>query len=287
MFAQLKTMTEKPTLYEQGTAELWTDEHTSKGMLEAHLHPDVDAATRNHATVKENVDWISTVAPVETYRHLLDLGCGPGIYAEEFHKAGYQVTGIDISRRSIEYAQNSAKAGGLPITYHHQNFLAMDFKEEFDIATLIYYDFCTLTPEARAKTLRNIYAALKPAGLLIVEVHTPQQFFGQKEHKHWEYAESGFFCAKPHLSLTSFYRYDEQNTILNQYIIATEDDVRSINVWHHTFTKDEFTQDLSVAGFNVKDIFGNMTGAGYDKGGKEMCVVAQKIKHPISYTNGG
>jgi len=276
MFTQLEAMTKKPALYEKGTAELWTDEHISKGMLEAHLNPDWDAATRKHTTVLENVKWITTVAPATQYKSLLDLGCGPGIYAEEFHNIGYQVTGIDISGRSIGYAKKTAQEKSLPIAYYHQNFIDMDFKEQFDLATLIYFDFCTLPTKDRAIALKNIYAALRPGGLLIVEVHTPQQFIGQKEYKKWEYEKKGFFCDEPHLRLESFYRYDEDNTIVNQSIIITEQDVRSINIWHHTFTKDEFTQDLSAAGFSVKALYGNMMGADYCENGKEMCFVAVK-----------
>jgi SAM-dependent methyltransferase len=276
MLEQLKAMMRKPALYEKGTTELWTDEHISKGMLEAHLHPDWDAATRNHAIVKENVKWISAVVPPETYHNLLDLGCGPGIYAEEFHKAGYRVSGMDISERSINYAKKSAMEKMLPITYYHQNFLAMNFKEQFDVITLIYFDFCVNSTEDRAKTLKNIHAALKPGGLLIIELTMPQHFADHKEDKKWEYAEDDFICGEPHLHLESFYRYDEDNTILEQSIVITEHDVRSINIWHHTFTKDEFSHDLSVAGFSVKALYGNMMGAVYCDEGKEMCFVAQK-----------
>ena len=275
MFTQLKAMMRKPALYEKGSIELWTDEHISKGMLEAHLHPDWDAATRKHTTVKKIVKWISKVAPAETYPAVLDLGCGPGIYAEEFHKAGYQVTGMDISERSINYARNSAHEKNLPITYYHQNFFTLDLVKQFDLVTLIYFDFCVNSTEDRSKTLKNIHAALKPGGLLIIELTMPQYFADLNENKKWAYEESGFYCAKPHLCLESFYRYDEQNTILDQYIIVTEDDIKSINVWHHTFTEDEFTHDLRMAGFNVKALYGNMMGADYCENGKEMCFIAQ------------
>ena len=282
MFKELQTMMKKPALYEKGTTALWTDEHISKGMLEAHLHPDWDAATRKHATVKEIVKWIGTVAPAETYRNLLDLGCGPGIYAEEFHKAGYQVSGMDISERSINYAKESAADKKLPITYYHQNFFTMDFAEQFDLVTLIYFDFCVNSTEDRAKTLQNIYMALKPGGLLIIELTMPQHFADHKEYKKWEYAENGFICGEPHLHLESFYRYDEDSTILEQSIVITEHDVRSINIWHHTFTEDEFSNDLNMTGFNVKALYGNMMGADYCDTGKEMCFVAQKGVSPIS-----
>ena len=285
MFAKLAAIIKKPALYEKGTAELWTDEHISKGMLEAHLNPNWDAATRKHATVLEHVEWISTIAPAEKYRNLLDLGCGPGIYAEKFHKAGYQVSGMDISERSIEYAKKSAADKKLPISYYQQNFLAMDFTEQFDLVTLIYFDFCVNSTEDRAKTLENIYSALKPGGLLMIELTMPKHYADHKENRKWEYAENGFICGEPHLHLESFYRYDEDNTILNQSIVITEQDVRSINIWHHTFTKDEFTHDLNAVGLSVKAVYGNMTGVDYDDSGKEMCFVAQKEEKSTDLKN--
>ena len=42
---------------------------------------------------------------------------------------------------------------------------------------------------------------------------------------------------------------------------------------------DEFSHDLSAAGFSVKAIYGNMMGADYSKDGKEMCFIAQKGGH--------
>ncbi|MCL2364340.1 MAG: class I SAM-dependent methyltransferase [Defluviitaleaceae bacterium] len=276
MFEQLKTMLTKPALYEKGTTELWTDPHISKGMLEAHLHPDWDAATRNHATVQENVKWISKVAPAETYRNLLDLGCGPGIYAEAFHKAGYCVTGMDISERSIRYARASAQEKNLLITYRHQNFITMDFEAQFDLVTLIYFDFCVNSTEDRATIMKNIYAALKPGGLLIIELTMPQHYANRQEERKWEFAKSGFFSDEPHLHLESFLRYDEDSTILKQSILITEQNVRSINIWHHAFTKDEFTHDLNAAGLSVKVVCGNMTGADYNDNGEEMCFIAEK-----------
>ncbi|HOJ15222.1 MAG TPA: class I SAM-dependent methyltransferase, partial [Deltaproteobacteria bacterium] len=36
---------------------------------------------------------------------ILDLGCGPGLYTKRLSDAGYDVTGMDYSRRSIAYAK--------------------------------------------------------------------------------------------------------------------------------------------------------------------------------------
>ena len=79
------------------------------------------------------------VAPI-CYPTLLDIGCGPGIYAERFTKEGYQVTGIDFSKRSIDYALESALRQELSITYLFQDYLQMNLKKVFDFGTMIYCD---------------------------------------------------------------------------------------------------------------------------------------------------
>jgi len=276
----MTVLMKRPELYEKGTSEytwIWTDEHISKGMLEAHLHPDWDAATRPHAYVKEIVRWIGSIAPAGKYSALLDLGCGPGIYAELFHEEGYRVTGVDLSKRSLAYAEAEALKKELPITYCLKDYLALDYVEHFDLITLIYYDFGVLSPQNREKLLRNIHSALKPGGLLVFDVFTPQHTASREENTSWDYAESGgFFSHKPHLNLKSFFLYEEKRTFCERHIIITEQEIHSVNIWQHTFTKDELTNDLSSAGFGIKNIYGNMAGAEYSANGKEMCIVAQK-----------
>ncbi len=49
--------------------------------------------------------------------HILDLGCGGGILAEEFAKRGAHVAGIDLSVTALRTARDHATAGGLQIRY--------------------------------------------------------------------------------------------------------------------------------------------------------------------------
>jgi len=48
---------------------------------------------------------------------VLDVGCGGGLLAEEFARAGFEVTGIDPAPETIETARAHASASGLSIAY--------------------------------------------------------------------------------------------------------------------------------------------------------------------------
>jgi len=266
----------KPEMDAKSTSKFWDDEHISKGMLDAHLNPDWDAASRKHAFVSKSVDWIAGLADPTTHQKLLDLGCGPGLYAERFYHKGYQVTGIDYSRRSINYATVAATEKNYPITYHYQNYLQIAYQEQFDVVTLIYCDYCVL-PEADRKTLlHNAYCAMKAKGKFIVDVNTPNVYQGRQEEKSWDYSETGFWSDKPHLCLNAFYRYEEYNTFLEQFVIVTENSVNSYYNWDHTLTLGDLKKELEEAGFQKISFYADVAGAEYKPESKTLCAVAIK-----------
>jgi ubiquinone/menaquinone biosynthesis C-methylase UbiE len=63
----------------------------------------------------------------------LDICCGTGTNALYLTKKGFQVTGIDISSKAIEYAKEKARKAHARIQFQVQNFLNLPFSgEEFD-----------------------------------------------------------------------------------------------------------------------------------------------------------
>ena len=43
----------------------------------------------------------------------LDAGCGGGWFTRAFHRAGYRMTGLDISPEMLDFAQNKALKEGV------------------------------------------------------------------------------------------------------------------------------------------------------------------------------
>jgi 2-polyprenyl-3-methyl-5-hydroxy-6-metoxy-1,4-benzoquinol methylase len=266
-----------PPLFQRSAVNFWDDEHISGYLLEAHLDPDFEGASRKRETIEKSVQWITALAPPCEYPSLLDVGSGPGIYSELFATEGYQVTGIDFSKRSIAYARDSAAEHGLKIAYHYQNYLEMNFASQFDIATFIYCDYGAL-PEEEGKTiLGKIHAGLKKGGRLVFDVFSMERYSRLEESRTWErYAEGGFWHAEDHHVLQANLKYPPQ-TSLEQYIVATPEKSNAFYIWNRYFTAEQLIQEVEDAGFSHVGLFDNITGCAYTGKSPTLAILVQKV----------
>lgn len=251
---------EKPQPYEPGEPHFWTDPHIARQMLAAHLDPSTDAASRRPETIQRVAHWIATSVGLHPGDSILDLGCGPGLYAEQLALAGFQVTGVDFSQNSIDYAVAHAREKGLPIQYRCQNYLELEVTARYDAVLLIYGDYCPLSPEQRARLLANVRAALKPGGCFILDVTTPRlrQKLGLKNG--WYATGQGFWKPGAHLVLEQGFAYPD-NLFLDQYIVIEGDGKISVyRNWYQDYTPETIRAELSAGGFKVESLWSDLTG---------------------------
>jgi len=172
---------------------MWTNPYISKQLLDIHLNINIDLASRKYESIKKTADWILTQTNGDKL-NILDLGCGPGLYSEIFAKKGYNVTGIDLSKNSIDYAQQEAKSKSLDIKYINQNYLELNLDENsFDLVILIFTDFGVLLPNEREILLNNIKKVLKPNGTFIFDVLNDKDITQKTSPKNWELTKKGFW----------------------------------------------------------------------------------------------
>lgn len=277
MFDKIVKFMNKPAIFTCGTDNFWNNEHISKSLLESHLNSHADAASRNSSFLDKSANWISLKVPPKQNKKLLDLGCGPGLYAERFANLDYLVTGIDFSKRSIAYAKEQARIKNSKIDYHYQNYLTIDFHNEFDIITLIYCDYGALSTADRRTIVDKIYQALKPDGKFILDVFSTNSYTCRGEIRTWNYHNNGGFWSKePNICLDSVYHYDEDNTELRQSIVQTKETVHCYNIWEHFFTKESLLSEMQAAGFHEYEIYGDVAGKEYSDTGDTICGIFTK-----------
>lgn len=267
----------KPAPFTPGEALFWDDPHISSRMLATHLNPDIDAASRRPQTIDRSVQWLIETLGLKTGDSILDLGCGPGLYASRFARAGLQVTGVDYSHRSIEYATTYANENKLDITYRYQNYLELTDEDQYAAALLIYGDFCPLGPEQRARLLHNIRRALQPGGKFVLDVSTPEHRRKYGNKNGWYAAESGFWKPGPHLVLEEGFDYPEQLIWLDQYIVIEADGTTSIyRNWFQDYTPESITEELARNGFRVESLWADLTGTAYSPDSEWIGIVADR-----------
>lgn len=267
-------LSQKPLPFTRSTAPFWDDPHISKGLLKAHLNTEWDAASRNHTTIKASVEWLCDEILPPPPGPILDLGCGPGLYCALLAHKGYQMTGLDLSSRSLTYAREYAIKEGLEIEYHLLDYLMMDYFAYFQAVLLIYCDFCVLSPERRSLLLKRVKRSLVPGGLFIFDVFTPNQREEEPQTPFWEAKEEGFWSSDPHLVLEKHFYYQKEELHLNQTIVIQQEGVEVYRFWEQYYRPPEIESELIEAGFNEIEIYASIVGDTYSKGSKTMAIVA-------------
>lgn len=276
-FEQLKDLQEKPAPFTPGETLFWDDPHISAGMLAAHLNPTHDLASRRPEIIERSVAWLAETLGLGPGKAVIDLGCGPGLYAGRLARRGVSVTGVDGSRRSIDHAVSRAGEEGLSITYRYENYLALRDREQYDAALLIYGDFCPLSPQERRALLENVYRALKPGGHFVLDVTTRIHRLRHGNRNGWYVADSGFWKPGPHLVLEEGFDYPDQSIFLDQAVVVEADGKVSVyRNWFQDYTREAITSELAEGGFAVKSTWSDLTGTPYTDETEWIGVVAQK-----------
>ena len=273
---------QKPAPFTPGEPLFWDDPHISAGMLDAHLNPNNDVASRRPETVKATADWLVRQLNFQPGASILDLGCGPGLYAAELALRGLKVTGVDYSKRSIAYAEKFAAENGLEIEYRYQNYLDLADDNGFDAALLIYGDYCPLSPEQRSRLLANIHRALKPGGFFVLDVSTRRHREKYGNRHDWYAVESGFWKPGPHLVLEEGFDYPDESIYLDQYIVIEEGGKTTVyRNWFQDYTLETITREFAEGNFTIRSAWNDLTGTALTEDTEWIGLVAQAAQRDV------
>lgn len=80
------------------------------------------------------IDRVSEIAGLSACKSILDVGCGTGAFCDALSKRGFNVTGIDSSRKMLDVAMKKHK--GKAVKFLQANVLAgLPFEDEaFDVS---------------------------------------------------------------------------------------------------------------------------------------------------------
>ncbi len=104
----------------------------------------------------------AVAARVPAGGRVLEVAPGPGFCAIEIAKAGYRVTGLDISESFVRIAQENARRAGAAVDFRHGNASAMplpDSSFDFVVCSAAFKNFSD-----PVNAMNEIHRVLAPGG---------------------------------------------------------------------------------------------------------------------------
>jgi SAM-dependent methyltransferase len=277
LFEMLEKINRRPELFEFYSApELWTDEYTSEQMLKYHLNEELDISSRNIDFINRSVQWIISRFEIGPKKKIADFGCGPGLYTIRLAKTGADITGIDFSKRSIQFARERASEENLDINYINRNYLEFDTQERFDLILIIMCDYCALSPAQKQVMLAKFRTFLKPAGAVLLDVYSMNAFANRKEDSTYEpNLLDGFWSANRYYGFQNTFKYEIEKVVLDKYTIVEANRIRIIYNWLQYYSPESLAEEFMENGYIIEDVFANVAGDRFDQGYDEFAIIAR------------
>ena len=268
-----------PAPWEEGENIPWNDPAFSRRMLDQHLSQDHDRASRRFDVIDRHVEWIHGALLKGKPGRVLDLCCGPGLYASRLAALGHDCVGIDYSPASIEHARELSRESGADVEYVLGDVRDVEPGAGFDLAMLIFGELNVFPPADATLLIRKAHSALAPGGVLLLE---PQGYDTVMEVGEspptWSAPDGGLFSDSPHLRLEEHSWDKESRTATTRFYIV---DAATGEVDRHAMTVQAYTNKdygrlLAECGFDGGDFLDSLPGTPDESLGELLAIVARK-----------
>ncbi|HBQ15780.1 MAG TPA: SAM-dependent methyltransferase, partial [Myxococcales bacterium] len=201
-------------------------------------------------TIEKQCDFIEQRFGLAKGATILDVGCGLGLHAVELTRRGYLVVGLDLSLPMLSRAADEAQEHGFKINFLHADMREMNFDGAFDAVlcwgtTLGYFD-----DETNKQVIERLYRALKPRGLLLLEVVNRDYVIRTQPNLVWFEGDGCVVMEETQMNYITSRLETKRTVILDDG--RQRDNLYSIRL----FSLHELGQVLHHQGFRVVEVSG-------------------------------
>jgi SAM-dependent methyltransferase len=201
--------------------------------------------------VKRQCDFIEGELGLERGATILDVGCGLGMHAVELAARGYLVVGLDLSLAMLSRAGDEAQDRGLKINFLHGDMRDMAFEGAFDAVLCWGTTFGYFDDETNRQVIARLYKALKPRGLLLLDVVNRDFVISKQPNLIW-FEGDGCVCMEE----TTFNHITSRLEV-KRTVILDDGRQRETRYTLRLYSLHELGQILHLQGFRVAEVSGS------------------------------
>ena len=139
------------------------------------------------AYLKREVVFIKRVLNLPKGAKILDLCCGHGRHVLPLAKAGYEMTGLDLSQRALNLLKAETKRQKLNVRVVRSDMRKIPFRNEFDAVINMFTAFGYLENDKEdLKVLKSVVKALKPGGKFLIDMSNRDSILANYQPKSWK-----------------------------------------------------------------------------------------------------
>lgn len=196
-------------------------------------------ANQDFSLINVNIPCIINHLPYCNIENILEVGCGIGYLSNILSERCNQVIGIDISRKSIEFARN---------TYHNNNLQfeitsIQDYKPTIKIHTCIA-NMVLMTDPNIVQSLNAIYNIIEKNGSFLFTITHPCFW-----PKYWGYDIAPWFDYNNEIFIEN-----EFSTSQNKNLGITTHIHRPLNFYFNLINETGFTIEKIIEPYPIKEL---------------------------------
>ncbi len=185
----------------------------------------------------------------------LDIGCGGGYFTRALRKAGYEMSGMDVSAEMLDKAQSAALKEGLRGEYILGDVARDKIARKYAFATAINDCFNYVESGKLQKAFKNVYGALKKGGVFLFDISSPKKYAEK-------FRDAVNMDDRDDVTYLSFATTDGKQARLDVTLFVKNEDgsYRRLDETHvqYVHTEEEILSALTAAGFTVLNAEGHL-----------------------------
>ena len=202
----------------------------------------------------------------------LDMGCGPGRHAVALAKAGFDVTGVDLSAFLLGKARQHAESSGVEVEWVREDMVSFVRPERYDLIVNLFTSFGYFKLQVEeTQALRNMVDSLADGGCIVMDLMGKEALAERMQRDRQPTEERSDALLIQRIDVL-----DDWGRARSEWILVRGDTAERFHFEHVLYSGQELRERLNWAGLSDVRLFGDFDGRPYGPGAKRLIALGRR-----------